>query len=221
VRHAKPPHDSHSQRPRPLDNDYLSGAEDPCGHGCPFGSHTRRANPRDTRFPGSADEIAAVNRHRILRVSRVFGKLDPRHCNELDRSKDLGVLFMCLNGDIERQFEFIQKTWLLNPSVQGLEREIDPLVGRGSSRSFTIPTTSGPLRLTDLPDLTGLIGGGYFFIPGKALLDFLAAPFKQPVAGIWRPDPLDIRRDPDRPNVETSTDRHRDPDRPIEATPQK
>jgi deferrochelatase/peroxidase EfeB len=221
VRHARPQRASHSQRPRQRDNDYLSGAEDPCGHACPFGSHTRRANPRDTRFPGSAEEIAAVNRHRILRVSRVFGKLDPQHCNELDRSKDVGVLFMCLNGDIERQFEFIQKTWLLNPSFHGLACESDPLVGRGPCRSFTIPTTSGPFCLPDLPDLTKLIGGGYFFIPGKALLDFLAAPFKQPVAENERLDLLDVRRDPDRPNTETSTARHRESDRPIEASSQR
>lgn len=221
VRHAKPPPGSHNHRPRQLDNDYLSGAEDPWGHACPYGSHTRRANPRDTRFPGSADEIASVNRHRILRVSRVFGKLDPEHCNQLDRSKNLGVLFMCLNGDVERQFEFIQKTWLLNPSIQGLADEVDPLVRCSGPQSFTIPTSSGPLRLQGLPNLTRLIGGGYFFIPGKALLDFLATGFKQPGAEAEGLDAPEIRRDPDRPNGSTSPDGHRNLDRPVEASGQR
>jgi len=176
VRHAKPPRSSSGTLPRRRDNDFLFGTEDPAGLACPFGSHVRRANPRDTRFPGSATEIASVNRHRMLRVSRVFGKLDPYNCRKVDPTSDLGVLFMCLNGDIERQFEFVQKAWLLNPSIQGLENETDPIVGSGDERCFTIPTPDGPMRLTDLPKLTKLIGGGYFFVPSRALLDYLAAP---------------------------------------------
>jgi deferrochelatase/peroxidase EfeB len=176
VRHAGPPRSSSDGRPRRRDNDFLSGAEDPAGLACPFGSHVRRANPRDTRFPGSATEIASVNRHRMLRVSRVFGKLDPNNCRKVDPTGNPGVLFMCLNGDIERQFEFVQKAWLLNPSIQGLEQETDPIVGSGSNRWFTIPTANGPVRLPNLPDLTRLIGGGYFFVPSRALLDYLAAP---------------------------------------------
>ncbi len=58
--------------PAAPDNDFLLGAEDPTGLRCPFGSHIRRANPRDTRFPGSSEEIAATNRHRILRVGRSY-----------------------------------------------------------------------------------------------------------------------------------------------------
>jgi hypothetical protein len=83
---------------------------------------------------------------------------------------------MCLNGDIERQFEFVQKSWLLNPSIQGMEQEMDPIVGSGPGRRFTIPTADGPMQLPNLPDLTKLIGGGYFFVPSRALLDYLAAP---------------------------------------------
>ncbi|MBC8724349.1 hypothetical protein F6X37_22975 [Paraburkholderia sp. 31.1] len=175
VRHDKPPAAASDKPPRVPDNDFLMG-EDPDGSACPFGSHVRRANPRDTRFPGSEVEIASVNRHRLLRVGRVFGKLNPANLTEVDPRKEVGLFFMCLNGDIERQFEFVQKTWLLNPSVQGLQDEVDPLVGHGENRSFTIPTPDGPVSLPELPDLTRLIGGGYFFIPGRTLLDFLVSP---------------------------------------------
>jgi hypothetical protein len=34
---------------------------------------------------------------------------------------------MCLNADIERQFEFIQQTWLRAPSFHGLRSEVDPV----------------------------------------------------------------------------------------------
>ena len=36
---------------------------------------------------------------------------------------------MCLNSDIERQFEFVQQNWLNNPCFGGLYDERDPLLG--------------------------------------------------------------------------------------------
>ena len=53
-----------------------------------------------------------------------------------------GLLFMCLNGDIERQFEFIQQTWLRRPSFHGLSCEKDPVLGDGETGAccFTIPS---------------------------------------------------------------------------------
>jgi hypothetical protein len=81
---------------------------------------------------------------------------------------------MCLNADIERQFEFIQKTWLLNPNIHGLEDEVDPLIGR-KPRTFTLPTSSGVVRLKiDAPFVT-VRGGGYFFLPGRTALQYLAS----------------------------------------------
>ena len=45
------------------------------------------------------------------------------------RRRDRGLLFMCLNTDIARQFEFVQQTWLLNTNFATLYDETDPLVG--------------------------------------------------------------------------------------------
>ena len=56
------------------DNDFLFGTEDPEALRCPFGSHIRRANPRDSLDPGSQDQIDISNRHRVIRVGR---PLDP------------------------------------------------------------------------------------------------------------------------------------------------
>jgi deferrochelatase/peroxidase EfeB len=159
---------------RAPDNDFLLGQEDPSALACPFGAHIRRANPRDTRFPGSSDEIASVNRHRMLRVGRMYGPpFDPAADGKLPEHS-YGMLFMCLNGDIERQFEFVQKTWLLNPSIQGLEDEVDPIIGRRSQR-FTIPTTTGPICLPPSPGFVTVKGGGYFFLPSRTALRFLVA----------------------------------------------
>lgn len=173
VRNANAPATTQNPMAKP-DNAFLFGAEDPRGFNCPFGSHVRRANPRDTRFHStpeeSGTEIAAVNRHRILRVGRGYGYYEGE--GEA-RQKHEGLLFMCVNADIERQFEFIQKTWLLNRNIHGLENEPDPFVGRGP-RDFTIPLPSGPLRLRIEKDFVRVVGGGYFFLPSRAALRFLS-----------------------------------------------
>jgi deferrochelatase/peroxidase EfeB len=165
--------------PVPPDNDFLFGADDPSALACPFGAHVRRANPRDTRFPGSSEEIATTNRHRILRVGRIYGTRHPDEPCVLSPSEPQGLLFMCLNADIERQFEFIQKTWLLNPNFHGLENENDPLLGYdgNAARKFSIPTPTGVVEL-EIPSglrFVTLKGGGYFFLPGRAALQYLAA----------------------------------------------
>ncbi len=176
VRHPLAPGTQEISPSRP-DNDFLLGAEDPSGLACPFGAHIRRANPRDTRFPGEQEEIDSVNRHRILRVGRTYGRLDPADPKKLALDAgdpDKGLLFMCLNADIERQFEFIQKTWLLNRNLHGLEQETDPIIGQGP-RAFTIPTPTRPLRLEINVDFVTLRGGGYFFLPGRSALRYLAS----------------------------------------------
>ena len=155
------------------DNAFTLGGEDPRGLSCPFGSHIRRANPRDTRFHGSEEEsrleVDGVNRHRILRIGRAYTYTEEAGDSKVEHT---GLLFMCLNADIERQFEFIQKTWLLNKNIHGLEDEGDPIMSCGK-RNFTIPTSNGPLRIPIERDFVSVIGGGYFFMPGRAALRYL------------------------------------------------
>jgi deferrochelatase/peroxidase EfeB len=82
-----------------------------------------------------------------------------------------GLLFMCLNTDLERQFEFVQQTWLLNPSFAALFDERDPLLGPAGP--FTIPTD--PLRLRPPIDtFIRFIGGEYFFLPSLPALTYLS-----------------------------------------------
>jgi hypothetical protein len=156
--------DSPSIRP---DNDFLFGTEDPQGLRCPYGSHIRRANPRESLSPGSNDQIAITNRHRILRVGRGYPGPD---------GETAGLMFMCLNADIERQFEFVQQTWMGSTKFHGLSAETDPIAGRGlaGGDGFTIPTRRGPVGLDRLPQFVTVTGGGYFFLAGRQLLNFLA-----------------------------------------------
>jgi len=154
------------QASRP-DNDFLFGSEDPQGLRCPYGAHVRRANPRDSLSPGSMEQIEITNRHRILRIGRGFAGQGDRKA---------GLMFMCLNADIERQFEFIQQTWMGSVKFHGLDKETDPIavIGIEGSNGFTVPVRTGPVALEPLPEFVTMRGGGYFFVPGRQLLRYLA-----------------------------------------------
>lgn len=155
------------------ENDFLYGREDPSGARCPLGSHARRMNPRDSLAPGSRNQLAITNRHRILRVSRRY---------RLAQTE--GLMFMCLNADIERQFEFLQQTWALGAGFHGLDGEVDPLLGPGTpALGFSIPGESGAVRLAGLPRFVSLVGGGYFLVPGKDYLEALTSGSAVPAPG--------------------------------------
>jgi deferrochelatase/peroxidase EfeB len=154
------------------ENSFRLGEEDPEGFRCPFGAHIRRANPRDSLNPGSQDQIAISNRHRIMRVGRKY---------EPEQGQEPGLLFVAINADLERQFEFIQQTWLRGPIISlscpsTFLQEGDPLLGAasGAPPAFTIPTVSGPIRLDPAPKFVTMRGGGYYFMPGRQALWWLA-----------------------------------------------
>lgn len=163
------------------DNSFLFGAEDALGEACPFGAHIRRSNPRESLDPGSKQQITITNRHRILRRGR-FYKTDRQQAHTANADENLadGLLFICANADIERQFEFIQQTWAMAWQFHGLENEVDPILTRGGVAGklarMTIPTAHGPIHLTGLSNFVDVIGGGYFFLPGKRMLRWLSAP---------------------------------------------
>jgi deferrochelatase/peroxidase EfeB len=162
------PAGTHRSPIRP-DNDFLFGEEDPQAMRCPFGAHIRRANPRDSLEPGNADQIAISNRHRITRIGRHYVPSE---------GQNPGLLFMCFCADIERQFEFLQQTWLKSPSFHGLSCEKDPLLGDAQKDAcgFTVPSPDGPIALNPLPSFVTTRGGGYFFLPGRRLIDYLVDP---------------------------------------------
>lgn len=152
------------------DNAFRFGVEDPQGLACPLGSHIRRANPRDSRSPGSQEEIDSVNRHRLLRVGRVYRDGVDDATGGHSSVTSTGLMFMCLNANIERQFEFVQKNWILNRNIHSLDDESDPLLGGGCK--FSVPTPRGVVRI-EVPRLVTVRGGGYFFMPGAATLELL------------------------------------------------
>lgn len=153
------------------DNEFRFFDRDKMGYGCPLGSHVRRGNPRDGLATSAKDKdmlLNAANNHRILRRGRKYGPevADPR-CAD---SKERGLLFICLNTDIGRQFEFIQQTWILNPNFAVLHDETDPLLG--PCGRFTIPDEQ-LRKIIEVKSYVQMVGGEYFFLPSIAALRYL------------------------------------------------
>ena len=167
--------------PAELSNDFAYGVDDPQALACPFGAHIRRSNPRDSKQPGDTLEQGITNRHRLLRRGRLYERSSEDGAAEPER----GMLFACLCSDIERQFEFVQQTWINAPDFHGLTDEPDPIVGaRNASHSFTIPTPAGPINLKQpnggsMNRFATVRGGGYFFLPSRSALLFLATTLRQ------------------------------------------
>lgn len=155
----------------------ISFAEsDPQGAGCPLGSHIRRMNPRDVGL-GVEPELSSkiANRHQLLRRGRSYGP--PIKDRNVDDKEKRGLFFLCLNGNLERQFEFVQHTWVQNPKFAGAYDELDPLIAIGPNdekRQFRIPGSPLRQRLSDMPTFVTVRGGAYFFLPGIRALRYLA-----------------------------------------------
>lgn len=154
-------------------NEFRYQAQDPNGTRCPIGSHVRRANPRDALPPHPGTEYSLeVNRHhRLLRRGRGYGdKLAEGQTDDKER----GLMFIALNANITRQFEFIQHSWLNDPRFNGLYGQADPIVGASNDNQFATSPNPVSAYCTGLPRFVTVAGGGYFFMPGIRALRFLS-----------------------------------------------
>ena len=178
--------------------------QDPQGQQCPIGSHIRRTNPRNGDYPPGVtglfsrlvralgfgltrpddDLIASTRFHRLLRRGRNYGpRLTPEDAIKPDALiAERGLQFVCLVGNITRQFEFVQNAWIINSKFGGVQNERDPLLGtrtallnQAPTDRFRQPDQSGPTRTTcAMPQFVTVKGGGYFFMPGLSALKYLA-----------------------------------------------
>ena len=171
------PLDLSPERPDPsvatderLNNAFHYGA-DTDGRACPVGAHVRRANPRNSLpFDGKL-----VNRHRLIRRGIPYG--EPLPPDAPDDGRDRGVIFMCLQASIARQFEFVQSQWFNRGNPFGLGEDQDVLLGPqdcvGTAKMMVpgeTPFLHGPLER-----VVTVKGGEYFFVPGINGLHFMAA----------------------------------------------
>jgi Dyp-type peroxidase family len=166
-------------------NDFAYHELDPRGARCPVGSHIRRSHPRDSLDPrpGSSDSWEINRRHRILRRGREYGtSLTIDQALAGGDSTERGLNFICLNANIQRQFEFINHTWVNNPKFDGLYDDADPVTAPSApfGGMFTIPTEGVRERVTNVPRFVSVRGGAYFFLPGLAAVRYLAGIGSEP-----------------------------------------
>ena len=161
----------------PQNNAFLYMDTDSHGYACPMASHIRRTNPRDSLGEDPQASLKNVNRRRIIRRGAVYGPRLAEGVFEDDQAAR-GLLFICINANIRSQFEFIQQQWVNNAHFGGTYNDKDPLIGINSSqqscRQMTIPHVPVRQKLTHLPNFVAVKGGGYFFLPSKSALYFLA-----------------------------------------------
>jgi deferrochelatase/peroxidase EfeB len=118
------------------------------------------------------EELVALrltDHHRLLRRARTYTA-------DGERGTERGLVFMCLVGDLSRQYEFVQHSWINDPVFDGLHDGPDPLVAPRADRggSFVEPALPLRRRHRGLPEFVRMRGGAYFFLPGVSALRYLA-----------------------------------------------
>lgn len=157
----------------PQRSNNFSYRDDPEGLRCPLGAHVRRANPRDSLgFHGQL-----TSRRRIIRRGMTYGTFAPESQPVDDTER--GVVFMALNANISRQFEFVQQQWINYGNDMHLGEDSDPVIGnRSDGGRYIIPGDTAKKEETfvcsGLSTFVTLRGGDYFFVPSLTALQLIA-----------------------------------------------
>ncbi len=152
-------------------NAFRYAGEDPDGRRCPLGAHIRRTNPRDAL---GFDGLLSF-RHRIIRRGMPYGPPLAAEAAE-DDHVDRGLIFVCFNASISRQFEGIQAQWINDGNVFGLGHDSDFLMGDPNGTGKMTVEGDPPFFLGPQGPFVTTRGGAYLFVPGMAALAALAAP---------------------------------------------
>jgi Dyp-type peroxidase family len=144
-------------------NDFRYG-DDELGLRCPRGAHVRRTNPRDAL--GWEGRLTA--RHRILRRGMPYGAALPDGAP--DDGAPRGLLFVCLQASISRQFEIVQTQWCNDGNAFGLGREADPISGPPGRELRHIIEGAPPRVASALRSYVECRGGEYLVVPAISAL---------------------------------------------------
>ena len=178
----------------PANNNFLYVKEDLHGFKCPFASHIRRSNPRDSL--STTNSLTIADRHHIIRRGAPYGPITDLppwpEPNKGDMpqpdGEDRGLMFFCINTSFRRQFEFVQIAWNNSPRFNGLYDSADPVMGPQPPAGRTVGNLAIEdrpyrLRTRKCPRFTGVKGGAYLFLPSISALKFLARLPGKPTAG--------------------------------------
>jgi Dyp-type peroxidase family len=146
---------------------------------CPFAAHIRKVYPRDDVA------LAEAQRHRIIRAGIPFGP--EVELGETTTKHSRGLMFVCYQTSIDRQFDYIQRRANDPGFVSGKVRPssgapvtpgFDPIIGQAAgegAREMDEPWPNYPAgnRRTTLEmpqQFVALTAAGYFFMPSISAL---------------------------------------------------
>jgi len=87
--------------------------------------------------------------------------------------KGVGLLFLCYQANIQRQFEVLQATWANNPNYPKNGTGIDPLIGQTDINTARVSHKSTYNTAKESLELNGTVtlkGGEYFYSPSILFL---------------------------------------------------
>ncbi len=162
------------------DFDYSTDAPGSTTNGskCPFHGHIRITNPRHdvgdfahtvrvTRRGIPYDDVKRFGDENIIEVS-------DKQLDDNLPEKGVGLLFMCYQADIAKQFEFIQSTWVNKGDIGGRFVGQDGIIGQGPNTTpKTLPVqwgSSTPANPCTFGGHVTMKGGEYFFTPSISFL---------------------------------------------------
>lgn len=157
-------------------NDFEFG-EDPDGTTVPLAAHIRKTYPRDEPTADGGEEDTQT--HRIMRRGIPYGTSLPRNAPSPSAPpsfpNDRGLLFLCYQSSIARQFEFVQRRWVNDPNFPRAGAGHDPVMSQvDGPRFFSVPgTRTGHVEL--MSRFVTTTGGDYFFQPSITAVGLLAA----------------------------------------------
>jgi hypothetical protein len=91
-----------------------------------------------------------------------------------DDGQDRGLVFVCFNASISRQFEGIQVQWLNDGNIFHLGHDKDYILGDSSSTAKMTVQGDPPFFVAPQPSFVTTRGGEYLFVPGLAALRAIA-----------------------------------------------
>jgi deferrochelatase/peroxidase EfeB len=147
------------------------GYDDAEGRRCPIGAHIRRMNPRGALVAG------VPHSRRIVRRGMPYGPELKE--GAADDGIDRGLIGYFLCGDLETQWEFLQRIYANDDiATFGLQGTREPIGGTQpvEGGKFVIPTRDGEddVTLRGLPSLVRTRGSAYCLLPGMGGLRYLA-----------------------------------------------
>ncbi|MEI7999791.1 MAG: Dyp-type peroxidase [Actinomycetes bacterium] len=177
-------------------NDFEYG-DDAQGKVVPLAAHIRKTYPRDTPTPygGEAD----TQTHRLLRRGIPYGDSLPARSRST-ASDDRGLLFLCYQSSIARQFEVVQHQFVNDAAFPAPGAGQDPVIAQDpATGSFALPG-GRPDHVALMQRFVTTTGGEYFFAPSlRALTLLAAAPAPPPPPGASAASPVAPPGGRDRP----------------------